>query len=349
MSTVVLALRMTLAAVFLTAALAKLLDLPGSRRALTDFGVPASLARSAGTLLPLAELAIAGALVLQPSARWAAIASLVLLLAFIAGIANALRKGQTPDCHCFGTIRSEPAGRGLLVRNGLLAAGALVAVAWGPGAAVDAWVADRSGAELAAVALGICTLALVGATVALWRANRRLRAELVTALENAPAAPGLKLGAPAPEFRIPSADGTPVTLAALRARGRPIALVFVGPGCGPCATLLPDLEVWRETVADELTIGLVGTGVIADFDTASSRHGSGNDALAHEPGLEQEVDTLYALFADYGLKATPSAVIVSPDGVIASATVDGRPAIEALIRAALADRGPAARLLASSA
>jgi hypothetical protein len=43
--------------------LAKLVDLTGSRQALRDFGVPAVFASPLGTLVPLAELAVAVALI----------------------------------------------------------------------------------------------------------------------------------------------------------------------------------------------------------------------------------------------------------------------------------------------
>ena len=70
MATAVLALRLLLAGVFLAAGIGKLRDLPGSRRAVEDFGIPKRAARVVGLLLPLAEIAIAVALVPTPSARW---------------------------------------------------------------------------------------------------------------------------------------------------------------------------------------------------------------------------------------------------------------------------------------
>jgi len=51
-----------------------------------------------------------------------------------------------------------------------------------------------------------------------------------------------------------------------------------------------------------------------------------------DPAFAAGVDELYELFARFRLVATPSAVVVTPEGTIGSATVDGRPAIEALIR-----------------
>src|SRR4051812_23759024 len=110
MSTIVLAAQIVLAVVFATAAVGKLLDLKGSRKAMEDFGVPKPLAPFLGTLLPFAELAVAVALIPVPTARWGALVGLVLLTGFIAGIASALRRGKAPDCHCFGQIHSAPAG-----------------------------------------------------------------------------------------------------------------------------------------------------------------------------------------------------------------------------------------------
>src|SRR6476661_2170022 len=172
MSTVVLVLRVVLTAVFVTAAVGKLLDLPGSRQAMRDFGVRGRAADIFGVLLPLAELATAVALLLQPTAQWGALAALLLLLIFTAGIANALRMGIAPDCHCFGQIQSSPAGRGTLARNLVLAAFALVVLIEGPGPAVTTWVGDRSTAELVAIIAGICALALVAAVL---RLRQRLK------------------------------------------------------------------------------------------------------------------------------------------------------------------------------
>lgn len=68
MDVVLLFARLVLAAVFVVAGIAKLIDHAGSRQAVRDFGVPASLAGPLGMVLPLAELAIAIALVPRGSA-----------------------------------------------------------------------------------------------------------------------------------------------------------------------------------------------------------------------------------------------------------------------------------------
>jgi uncharacterized membrane protein YphA (DoxX/SURF4 family) len=64
MTLLLLFARLLLCAVFLVAGLAKLADLLGSRQAMRDFGVPNKLADFFGLLLPLAEIAVAVALVI---------------------------------------------------------------------------------------------------------------------------------------------------------------------------------------------------------------------------------------------------------------------------------------------
>src|ERR1700692_3051312 len=104
MSLVLLIARLLLTVVFLVAGIAKLADLKGSKQAMRDFGVPSVLASPFGVLLPLAEVATAIALMVPAIAWWGAVASLVLLLLFVAGIGYNLARGRTPDCHCFGQL-----------------------------------------------------------------------------------------------------------------------------------------------------------------------------------------------------------------------------------------------------
>ena len=130
--TLALALSLLLAGVFAVAGVAKLRDAEGSRQALEDFGVPARFSRVGGVLLPLIEIAVAIALMVPATARWAALAAAALLAAFMVAIANAMRQGRAPDCHCFGQLHSEPAGRSTLVRNAVLLAMAGIVAAFGP-------------------------------------------------------------------------------------------------------------------------------------------------------------------------------------------------------------------------
>jgi peroxiredoxin/uncharacterized membrane protein YphA (DoxX/SURF4 family) len=328
---VLLGIQLLLAVVFATAGVAKLLDQPGSRKALMGFGIPESAASAVGMVLPLVELATAVALVVQPTARWGALAALVLLLAFIAGIARALARGQAPDCHCFGQLHSAPAGGGTLARNAALAVLAGVLVVAGPGSAIDEWVAARSEAELVAVGLGVVATVLGAACLRLRSDIRALRGDL--ARERKAAAllpPGLPLGAAAPDFVLRDVGGETVSLETLRSRGAPVALFFVSPSCGPCATLLPDLGRWQASLANRLTMVLVSSGSIEDNRRIAEEHGLGNVLI--QEGSE--------VLEAYRVESTPAAVMLTPDARIMSVAGEGPQAIEPLIRLTLKNGMP---------
>lgn len=315
-----------LAVVFATAGVAKLLDRPGSRQALAGFGVP-EWALPIGVLaLPLAEIAIAIALVPADTARWSAVAALVLLVAFIAGIASALSRGQAPDCHCFGQIHSSPAGRGTLARNGVLAALAGAIVVEGPGPAIGTWVADRTPTELVAVATSAAAVILGALAIALWIERRDLRGELAKVRAQLARFPsGLPVGAAAPDFALPDLYGQVHTLESLRATGLPLMLFFVSPNCGPCGRVLGEVGRWQRALSDRLTIAVISQGTSAQNRPVAQEHGITSMLL------QQEAEVLGA----YRLAHTPSALAVTAQGAIDSQPAEGVLPIEPLIRVTL--------------
>lgn len=340
METLLAAARLLLACVFAAAGAAKLWDLKGSRKAVTDFGLPPALAGPLGLLLPLAELAVAGLLLPASTARWGAVGALALLALFLLGISANLVRGRRPDCHCFGQLYSEPIGAGTVVRNGLLAALAALLVWAGPGRiSPDAWGHLSPVARLGLVggllvtgALGLQWLVLVG----LLRQNGRLLVRLeaveakmagATGVAAAPAAEpaaaparGLPVGVPAPDFQLPGLHGETLTLGALRGPGRPVLLVFSDPGCGPCGALLPEIARWQRERAGALTVALVSRGT-ADANRAKLGENKVSAVLLQN---DREVA------AAYQASGTPAAVLVNSDGTIGSPLATGAQAIEAL-------------------
>jgi peroxiredoxin len=344
MDSVVLAARLLLCAVFVVAAVGKLLDLDGSRRSLVGFGLPERAANAFGTALPFAELAVAVLLIPRPTAQWGAVGALILLGAFCAGIGNALRQGEAPDCNCFGAIHSAPASRWTLVRNVALAVIAVVGVAWGPGPAIDAWVSARTAAELVAIVAAIAAIFLLVVAVPMWLENRKLRQQLADADERVSHIPhGLRIGAPAPEFSVPDGQGGRITLSDLLARGKPVAIIFTVAGCGPCEPMIPYLRRLQSIAADRLTVALVGISTVERYDRLREAEPGGlqlREAVAKDPVLKQELDELVEVGEAYQMGHSPGAVIVTSAGTIGSATVDGRRAIEALLRVTLAQTTP---------
>jgi peroxiredoxin len=341
--------RAVLAVVFAVAALAKLSDRAGSRQAVVGFGVPDTLATPLSIALPLAELAVAAALLPTASAWWGAVGALALLLLFVTAIAVNLASGRKPDCRCFGQLSAGPIGWSTLARNAVLAAiaGLVVVGGWqdaGPSAV--AWLADRSAVELAGLAgLALVVGILATATMLLLnlvRQNGRLllRLEALEArLDAAGIAPapeqisaaseaGLSVGAPAPAFQLSGLHGETLTLDALRAVDKPILLIFSDPDCGPCNALLPEIGVWQRDHSPDLMISVISRGSLDANRAKSSEHGLFN-VLVQE---DREVGDAY------GADGTPSAVIVNPDGTVASALAEGPERIRALV-ARMVSRG----------
>jgi peroxiredoxin len=336
MGAVSLALRLALAGVLAVAAVGKLADVAGSRRALRDFRVPDALVAPLALALPAAELLLALALVVPSTASGGALAALALFTGFTAALAVSLRRGRSAPCHCFGRLHSAPVGPRTLARTAALAAaaGALAAIArTEPGPGPLAGLASLRPTAAVGLALGAGLLATVVAGAAVLgqviAQNGRLivridalEARLATATpgESSPRA-GLPVGAPAPPFRLADVDGAPASLTDLRAGGRPVLLVFSDPDCGPCRALRPDLVGWQRDHAHRLTLALVSRG-------APERNGfdeSGGD----RPRVLLQRDREVA--AAYGAHATPTAVLVRPDGTIGSPLALGAGAIGALV------------------
>lgn len=330
----VLSLRCLLALVFAVAAAGKLLDLTGSRRALEEFGVPEGVARLGGVALPLAELAVAIALVLRPSARWGAVGACVLLMAFVAGVGRAMAQGRAPDCHCFGQIHSEPAGPSTLIRNAVLAAMAVFVIAAGPGPSLNGALSGLNASQAGLVGVSAAAVLLALSLLQLWSDRSRLKRELAVAIAaRSPA--GLPRGMQAPEFALTPVRGSAGSLGELLEGGRQAVLVFVSTSCGPCQALMPSLARWQETLSESLAVAAIFSGEQAEIERQSDAHGF---TLA----MAQEDDET---FRTYALRGTPSAVLVDSEGVIAGAPAEGAPAIESLVRITVARSGPAQLLV----
>src|SRR5215213_9288078 len=230
MDAAVLVARLLLAGVFILAGVGKLADLPGFRATLRGFGVGERPARIGAIALPIAELATAAALLVQPWATWGAAAALLLLAAFTGAMVNALARGDAPDCGCLGALHSAPVGRRQVARNAVLAAAAVFVLVAGPGSAI----APGGTSAVFALLLGASACALLALSLHLWRKRGHLREELTAAQRIVAAVPpGLTVGALAPSFSVRGADGGRLTPDDLLAHGQPVALIFCAQGCGP--------------------------------------------------------------------------------------------------------------------
>lgn len=334
MDIVLLSIRIGLAIVFAVAGAAKLADRAGSRQSLRAFGVPPGLVPAAAVALPILEVVFALGLLPAGTAWFASIGTLALLAGFLGGIAYNLARGRRPDCHCFGQLYSKPIGIGTLGRNGLLALLAGVIVFAGPtgsGPSAVAWLLELRPDTLllggAVVVLTVVAILQAWFLIQLFQQHGRLLTRLETAGLPAPVAAsappaveaGLPINAPAPALTLTNLDGQTVGLTELLTDHRPAVLLFVDPGCRPCQELLPEAADWRQRYADRFHLVAVSRGPIE----ANRQKARG---LAHV-WLQRNREALDA----YHVSGTPSAVLIAPDGRIASQVAGGADQIRTLV------------------
>ncbi|MDQ4039113.1 MAG: redoxin domain-containing protein [Actinomycetota bacterium] len=322
MDLVVLLARLLLAGVFVISAATKLLDRSGSRAAVQDFGVPASLVPVVAAGLPAAELICATLLVTEdPTATLGAVASALLLGAFTVAIVVNLVRGRRPDCHCFGQLSASPTGWPTVARNGcLLVLATLPLSQAGDLPSVPGQLASYSTGELAlaTVLAGLAVAVLVLGTLfgSLLRryGDVLLRLE---ALESAGTAAGTPR--PAPHFELADLDGVVVRLADVLSEQRPILLVFVSPSCLNCSELLPDLESWQSG-DHPLSV------VVLSIGTAEENRAK----LGAAPTLQILLQAQHEVATSYGSHGTPGAFLIGVDGLIATPGTYGADAIRQL-------------------
>ncbi len=292
------------------AALGKLADREGTRRAAGDLGAPERLVGPVAVALPLAELGVAALLLPASTAVAGALGGLTLLTAFTAALALAFARGRTPDCHCFGQLRSAPVSWKTFARNGLLAGLAVLAVAAGwndPGPSAGPWAA-----------------LLAPAGIAAWAVLRRRGAGEPA---ERPPEVGLSPGTAAPAFSLRDLHGETVSLDDLLVVGKPVLLLFGSPASRSCRELLSSVAEWQRYESYALTVALVSSG-----DEEATRK------EAEEHALERVLlDPERTVRDAYRAGGTPSAVLVSSHGTIGSWLAPGREWIERLVERAAED------------
>jgi thiol-disulfide isomerase/thioredoxin len=143
-------------------------------------------------------------------------------------------------------------------------------------------------------------------------------------------------GRTAPPLAARGAGGEAVSLD--RLRGKLVLLVFWGTSCAPCLEELPDLEALAGRFRGG---GLEVLPVCVDeADATVARRVAADRA----PRLPVFIDPSGAARLSYDVQALPAAALVAPDGGLlghsAGAMNWSAPAMDALIRASLADAVP---------
>ncbi len=324
-----------LALVFAFSGLSKLAD-PGFRYGLGAFGVPKSLIKPVTIALPLAELAIAAAIVIPATRWWGALVALLALVAFIVAIAYQLSRGRKPDCHCFGRFGGGPVGIQTIARNALLA-GLAIATLIGRWPDVrplfSGWLGGASSVETTLLLLDLslfAALALLGALmvmgyqrvmraiplagqgVVLEEPARKMPENPIT-LSQAP-----EIGEPAPVLELANLRGERIDLASFL--GTELVLVFSRPTCAACRALLPDLQAFIASAPPDTPLPVV----VSRGSVDANQHYA---VLPTPVLLAQDDEAAYA----FGVSGIPSAVRIDASGNVASQVVFGNPRVRKLI------------------
>ncbi len=312
---IIVLVRLALSVVFSLAGVTKLMDQPGTREAVKNFGAPSGMAPAVAFILPFIELAIAVGLLFSGTTVVSSIAGILLLGLFVVAISVNLARGQTHDCHCFGQLYSRPLGWSTLARNIVFALGAgfvlwQAALAASPN--IISTLATLSAAGWASIALAVAVILLV-----FFYLQERHSNELAAAVTPK----GLPIDSVAPDFELPAYDGGTKSLAQLLERRKPLLLLFTSPHCGPCIVIFKEIKEWQEAHRDQLTIAVITRGTVKDNFVNVARNSLGEVLLQKEREVGEK----------YGGLATPTGVVVSPDGRIASRVAMGADEIRGLL------------------
>jgi uncharacterized membrane protein YphA (DoxX/SURF4 family)/thiol-disulfide isomerase/thioredoxin len=313
-------IRLVLSLIFGLAGITKLLDQPGTRSAVVNFGAPEQTAPRIAIALPVVELLIMLGLLFNATAWWSAVGALVSLSVFIVVIAVNLAQGRTHDCHCFGQLHSRPLGWPTVVRNAIFAALAIVLIwKFRPNAyppihtTILAAVANLN--VITAVLLAVALTCGVAALV-FWQRRKPEKT-----IEEAP----LPIDSPAPHFEIESYEGGKRSLSELLRPGKPLLLLFTNPKCGPCIGLFQEVKDWQDSHGNRLTIALISRGSIKDNFVSVAKNGLGEVLL-------QENAEIARLFR---AAATPTGILVNQESRIASFPAAGAQEIRKLLESVI--------------
>jgi uncharacterized membrane protein YphA (DoxX/SURF4 family) len=126
----VVTLRLAVAAVFLWAAVPKILDPAVFAEAIANYHVvPDAWIGPIAVVLPFVELAAALGLIAGVHEKGSAVCASVLLAGFTIAMGQAMARGIDIDCGCFGSAQTTTIGAGSLLRNVALMGACAVIVA----------------------------------------------------------------------------------------------------------------------------------------------------------------------------------------------------------------------------
>ena len=295
---------LTCAFVLLASGVVKLRDPASVDRAFTALEVPDPVDTPVvRRLVPWVEVALGTWLLLATGPALAVVATLtfVLFLAYLVLVARAVGRPEPVDCGCFGALGDDRVTRVTVWRNAALVLAALLSVLAGVlGHGVISMLAE--GSALAWVAMTVLAVA-VGVLVTYRSPGATNPSTPGASSASVVDDDGEYVRRTAPHVALLDEDGR---LFPLHRRTMEAAhlLVFVTPGCGPCARIVSQVPGWAAFLSPLAVKAVVlGEPTLLDGDLAVLRGHAYFDPY------------------DIGRSAfgvpTPSAVLVGTDGLLA--------------------------------
>ncbi|WP_058235197.1 MauE/DoxX family redox-associated membrane protein [Devriesea agamarum] len=314
-----------LTAVLAVSAIAKYLDVPGTRRAARDLRLPRPFEKTWWALcLPTIEALLAIGLTLTGLGgaagmlgRAAAWATVALMLVYTVLIARALRFDDPVDCGCFGKLAPMQVTVRTLVRNLLLLGFALVfSLVSTLGGGLWSYLSEHGWSAL----WGLIALCAAGVLASLILSPGRAAAPS----SGLSPAEDDYLRTPIPMGLATTSAGENVTLRQL-ASTRAVVLVMVTPWCRYCHDVLPLVPEWTRSLSSILDVKVMVFGTSDDDGIQKIRDHGIEDANI----LFDHNDSV-SLVMDY--PGAPSAVLLGADGLLAGGPVSGPDQIIQFVR-----------------
>lgn len=158
-----LLLRLTLGGLLSLAAFTKLADREGFQTAVSEYRVlPSALERPFATTLPFVELTLGVLLLTGLGTMIAASLAIPVFLSFSMAIGVNMMRGRDLDCHCFGSVQSEPIGWPAIIRSSaLLVIAVIVAIGASRFGAVESLFMSSEGLPPVSEVVPVVLLAFV--------------------------------------------------------------------------------------------------------------------------------------------------------------------------------------------
>ncbi|MCU1477675.1 MAG: hypothetical protein JWQ64_2368 [Subtercola sp.] len=269
--------------------------------------------RMIAAAVPVAELLLALGLLLAPAPFFSVfcLASAALLGYYLVLVVRVMGRHEQADCRCFGSLSGSRVTGWSVARNAVLFAAALIVLFTS-----QCGVLPALGEFTAAMTIGFLIALLVLLTALLARAAVRLSrlSSRASATDDGPRPDGAPRfdGTPwaIPDIEVTTIGGDAIALASV-AQLRPTLVYLLSAECTPCRKIMERIPGWRDELGSAVDIVIV---------TSETR---GTAERLFGPLTVPVYFGYRALLTVTGVAGVPSALLLTPDRMVAAGPAEG--------------------------